>query len=100
MCLGWSPGGWGEGGLHALCGFSEMFWGLLALPGRTGEIYRSQEASQVHETPQHLAGAFRNCINQPPIWIQGVNLSFRVKVGKSAHWGALLSLKNYKNNLL
>lgn len=66
LCLGWSPGGWGEGGLPALCGFSETFWGLLALPGRTGEIYRSQEASQVHETPQHLAGAFRNRINQPP----------------------------------
>lgn len=63
------------GGLHELCGFSETFWGLLTVPSSTGEIGHCQQASQAHETPQGLTGAFSWGRNQPPRLELGGNFS-------------------------
>ena len=61
-CLRWSP----AGSLHELWGFSEMFWGLLAVPSSTGETDHCQQTSRAHTAHQYLTGAFSSGINLPP----------------------------------
>ena len=74
------------GGLHELCGFSEMFWGLLAVPSSTGEIGHCQQVSQAHKTPQYLTGAFSSGIKQPPhLQLRG-NFSLHARLARLRIW--------------
>lgn len=73
-------------GLHELCGFSQMFWGLLSVPSGTEEAGNYQQATQAHKAPQYVTGAFSWSMNQPPHLELGGNFPLHDRQARLYIW--------------